>query len=241
MHWITLKPTLRIFFTYFKLLKEPNIIMSRQQILQYHRQSMATSAQTLSNIIDVLAMEYNFDKSAAIDCLSKTDLLPKKLLVPAKEPKKGNGKFASKQAYDLAVEHHLNMSGEGSGKDGKWTIKDVKSMMASPVIAKLLISPNALSLANENNISVSDLTGTGKDGRILIKDVEKWIAAEYEANPPVDITPRALEEATNNGIAEETLKSIIGTGKDGRILICDVKRHLESSDGSSSEESGDED
>lgn len=202
---------------------------------------MATSAQTLSNIIDVLAKEYKFDKSAAIDLLSGNDLLPKKLLRSTNGQKQRNTMFASKQAYELASEHHLEMSGNGSGKDGKWTIKDVKNMMASPVIQKLLISPNALSLAHEHGIVVTGRTGTGKDGRILVKDVEKWLAPEsVDDDPDIDITPRALEEATSNGIAKETLRSIVGTGKEGRILVSDVKKHLESSEASSNDEETDD-
>ena len=193
---------------------------------------MATSAQTLATIIETLSVKYKFDKDSAIDHLATRELLPKKLL--PKAPKQVTG-FASKKAEEVAAEHGIVPDGPGSGKDGKWTLKDVQSKMTAPAATKLLVSPNALNLANEHKIDLVGRKGTGKDGRILVKDVEGWLPAEGDDEDELDISPRALQEATANGISKSDLATIHGSGKDGRLLLSDVKKYISESANSDSE------
>ena len=44
----------------------------------------------------------------------------------------------------------------------------------------------------------------------------------------LDITDAALAEARANGIDEDDLENIKGTGREGRILLGDVKDHISS-------------
>ncbi len=197
---------------------------------------MATSAQTLATIIETLSVVAVFVKDTAIDPLATHDLLPKQLLPKAQKAVTG---FASKKAEEVAAEHGIVPDGPGSGKDGKWTLKDVQSKMTAPAATKLLVSPNALSLANEHKIDLVGRKGTGKDGRILVKDVEGWLPAEGDDEDELDISPRALQEATANGISKADLATIHGTGKDGRLLLSDVKKYI--SESAESESESDED
>jgi pyruvate/2-oxoglutarate dehydrogenase complex dihydrolipoamide acyltransferase (E2) component len=197
---------------------------------------MATSAQTLATILENLSVKYKFDKDDAIGHLATLELLPKKLLPKAQKSVTG---FASKKAEEVAAEHGIVPDGPGSGKDGKWTLKDVQSKMATPTATKLLVSPNALSLANEHHLDLVGRKGTGKDGRILVKDVEGWLPAEGDDKEELDISPRALQEATDNGISKTDLATIHGTGKNGRLLLTDVKKYI--SESAESESESDED
>jgi len=196
---------------------------------------MATSAQTLTTILVTLSEKYGFDNSAAIDHLAARELLPKKLLPKVSKQVTG---FASKKAEEVASEHGVVPDGPGSGKDGKWTLKDVQSKLVSPTATKLLVSPNALSLANEHKLDLAGRKGTGKDGRILVKDVEGWLAAEGDDEEELDISPRALQEATDNSVSKTDLAAIHGSGKDGRILLSDVKKYI--SDSAESDDSDNE-
>jgi len=139
---------------------------------------MATSAKTLAQIIDTLCDEYELDKKQVLKQLSVKELLPAKL---AKTPEKKNiSMFASKQAEELATQANLVLDeGNGSGKDGKYTVGDVKKCLEVPLTQKILISPTALNFANDNNVTVANINGTGKDGRILLSDVKKYL---YEKN-----------------------------------------------------------
>jgi len=224
-------------FTFFKLLKEScNYNRQKTTYLTTTRNLMATSAQTLTTIIETLSTKYSFDKDAAIDHLAARELLPKKLL--PKVPRQVNG-FASKKAEEVATEHGIVIDGPGSGKDGKWTLKDVQSKMTAPATTKLLVSPNALSLANEHKLDLAGRKGTGKDGRILVKDVEGWLAAESDDEEELDISARALQEATDHGISKADLATIHGSGKNGRLLLSDVAKYI--SDSAKSESETDED
>lgn len=193
---------------------------------------MATSAQTLATIIDVLAKKYKFDTDKAIALLAKEELLPKKMMP---KENKDDSPWASKKAEELASVHGIVAEGPGSGKNGKWTLSDVEKAMAKPAKTKLLVSPNALNLANEKGISLVGKKGSGKDGRILLKDVESWIDDEDDEEE-INISPRALQEANEAGIKDEELSTIHGSGKDGRIVLEDIKKFI-----SESEKSDDED
>tara|TARA_E500000178_G_scaffold181214_1_gene179920 strand:- start:981 stop:1631 length:651 start_codon:yes stop_codon:yes gene_type:complete len=195
---------------------------------------MATSASTLTAILETLARKYDFAHDDALSFLAKQELLPKKLI-----PKGGvdASKFASKKAEELAATLGFSdPKGAGSGKNGKWTLADVEKHFAKPVKSRVLCSPNALNLANERGLSLAGKTGTGKDGRILLKDVEGWL--DDDDDDEINISPRALQEAKSSGIGNDELGSILGSGLEGRILLDDVRRHISDSEGSTSSGGG---
>jgi len=189
----------------------------------------STSAQNLSVIISTLADKFKFSENEAIACLWAKELLPKKM---APKQIKPVSIWASKKAEELASTHGVTdlREGDGSGKDGKYTLADIQKMIQSPVKEKLLVSPNALTLAKEHGISLVGKKGTGKDGRILLKDVEKLITANDSDDEDLNISPRAMIEATESGISDEELSSIPGSGKDGKILLSDVKKFISESE-----------
>jgi pyruvate/2-oxoglutarate dehydrogenase complex dihydrolipoamide acyltransferase (E2) component len=98
---------------------------------------MATSADKLATIIETLSNKYNFSNDDAIKFLSEEELLPKKLLPKetkeTKETKqtKADNVWASKKAQELAEAHDVvfRHSGNGSGKNGKYTLKDVERVV----------------------------------------------------------------------------------------------------------------
>lgn len=141
---------------------------------------MATSAQTLSTILDTLAKEFHFDKDDALSLLASESLLPKKLMPSPAAPAKKASPWGSKKAEEVAAEHGIIPTGPGSGKDGKWILSDVKKLLDEPVKEKPNASPQAVKLALENNIDLKKVEGSGKDGKILLKDVEKLIEESDE-------------------------------------------------------------
>ena len=193
---------------------------------------MATSAEKLSTIIDVLSKQYKFDSDKAIALLAKEELLPKKMLP---KESKDDSPWASKKAEELASTHGIVAEGPGSGKNGKWTLSDVEKAMAKPAKNKMLVSPNALNLANEKGFSLVGKVGSGKDGRILLKDVEAWLDDEDDEED-LNISPRALQEAHDAGIKDEDLATLHGSGKDGRILLEDIKKYITESEKSEDED-----
>jgi len=212
--------------------------MSRKEnLLQKHSHSklMATSAQTLATIIDVLSKKYKFDSEKAIVLLAKEELLPKKMLP---KENKDDSPWASKKAEELASTHGIVADGPGSGKNDKWTLADVEKAMAKPSKKKMLVSPNALNLANEKGLSLVGKKGSGKDGRILLKDVETWLDDEDDEED-LNISPRALQEAHDAGIKDDDLATLHGSGKDGRILLEDIKKYITESEKSEDEEDED--
>lgn len=196
---------------------------------------MATSAESLAKIIDLLSNKFKFDNGKALAFLAKEEVLPKKLIPKSSTT---DSIFASKKAEELATQHGITPQGEGSGKDKKFTLTDIKKLMEKPAKTKFLVSPSALNLANEKGLSLHGKKGSGTDGRILLKDVEKWLAEDSDDDDEddIDISPRARQEATENNISDDELKSITGSGSEGRILLSDVKKYISESD-----KSGDDD
>ena len=187
---------------------------------------MATSAQTLATIIDLLSKKYKFDSDKAIALLAKEELLPKKMLP---KESKDDSPWGSKKAEELASTHGIVAEGPGSGKNGKWTLADVEKAMTKPSKTKIMVSPNALNLANEKGLSLVGKKGSGKEGRILLKDVEAWLDDDDDEED-LNISPRALQEAHSVGISGEELSNLHGSGKDGRILLEDVKKYITESE-----------
>jgi pyruvate/2-oxoglutarate dehydrogenase complex dihydrolipoamide acyltransferase (E2) component len=202
--------------------------MSRKENLSQstHIKLMATSAQTLATIIDVLSKKYKFDSDKAIALLAKEELLPKKMIP---KENKDESPWASKKAEELASTHGIVAEGPGSGKNGKWTLADVEKAMTKPSKTKIMVSPNALNLANEKGLSLVGKKGSGKEGRILLKDVEAWLDDDDDEED-LNISPRALQEAHSVGISGEELSNLHGSGKDGRILLEDVKKYITESE-----------
>lgn len=194
---------------------------------------MATSADKLATIIETLSKEYNFSNDNSIKFLSEQELLPKKLLPKETKETKGENVWASKKAQELADAHGVvfRHSGNGSGKNGKYTLADVQRKMEKPSKQKLLVSPNALNLANEHKISLVGMKGSGKDGRIILEDVKKLITKKEDSDEDdLNITPRALLHAQEIGVTQEELENLHGSGKEGRILVDDIKKYKSSSD-----------
>ena len=202
-----------------------------------HSKPMATSAQTLATIIDVLSKKYKFDSNKAIALLAKEELLPKKMLP---KENKDDSPWASKKAEELASQHGIIANGDGSGKHGKWTIADVMKAMAKPVKNKIMVSPNALNLANEKGLSLVGKVGSGMNGRIILKDVENWLY-NNDDNTELNISPRALQEARESGIKNENLATIHGSGQEGRIILQDIKKYISESDDNEAESDDNED
>ena len=198
---------------------------------------MATSAQTLQQIINTICTQNNLSENEILSALAEKELLPKKLIP---KDSKGASKFASKQAEELATKSKIIPEGEGSGKDGKFTLTDIKKLMEKPTKEKIQISPTALTFANENGINISDIKGSGKDGRILLKDVEALIKVDDDEEEALNISDSALVEAKKAKIDDEDLKHIHGSGKDGRVLLKDVKKYISESDKSASSDEDEE-
>jgi pyruvate/2-oxoglutarate dehydrogenase complex dihydrolipoamide acyltransferase (E2) component len=190
---------------------------------------MATSSVQLARIIDVLGKKYKFDMPDAMEYLAEQDLLPKKLI---DDIHKSTTPWASKKAEELAKEHDIKPNGKGSGKDGKWTQADVKKAMESPKSTNLNVSPNALLLANKENISLVGIKGTGANGRVLLKDVQDILDKTKNAKKDEElmITPFALQYALENHISDDELSTITGTGVGGRIVKDDIIKHVSSDD-----------
>ena len=195
---------------------------------------MAISADTLSDIIKQLGDKFNFPYDEAIGFLAQEQKLPKKLL--PKEAK-STSLWASSQAQALAEKHNIVHDGtKGSGKDGKWTMKDVEKFISKE--EKINASPTAEILAKEKGISLFGKTGSGTNGRILLKDVSKWIESPESDEDGINtspralnISPRALLEAREHNISEDELAKIKGSGEDGRIILADIETYKsESSD-----------
>ena len=191
----------------------------------------SNSVQKLSTIISLLSKKYKFEEIEAIEYLWNEELLPKKMA--PKQNKKPVSIWASKKAEELAAVHGVSNleEGNGSGKDGKYTVGDIQKLIEIPVKEKMLVSPNALALSKEHGISLVGKKGSGQNGRILLKDVEKMISeTDTDIEDELNISPRALTEARESGLSNEDLSVINGTGKDGKILLSDVKKFVSESE-----------
>jgi pyruvate/2-oxoglutarate dehydrogenase complex dihydrolipoamide acyltransferase (E2) component len=220
------------FIADFNKLKESGHLkeyLTENNHLTHLTEHMATSAKTLATIIESLAKKYKFDEDKAIKYLATQELLPKKML-PKDDKSANDYLYASKKAQTLAEQYDIECTpGEGKGKDGKWTLADVTKAMEKPTKEKLLISPNALNLANENKLSLVGRKGSGTNGRILLKDVQAWLSNDDDKDD-LNISPRALQQAYEDGVSDDELANIHGSGKDGRILLEDIVKYTSSSD-----------
>ena len=134
---------------------------------------MATSAQTLSLIIDELVKAKPIDRQAAITLLSTKGYLPKKLTEVPKEKKVSV--FASKAAEDFAEAKGISIP-EGfkrSANNDKISVKDLKELAEGPTKTKVNASPSAQQFARDNGIDISKIKGSGAEGKVLLKDVKE--------------------------------------------------------------------
>lgn len=149
---------------------------------------MATSAQTLTNILKTVSEQFQIDYDTLFNNLKDKELLPKKLTTVKQITQKNVSIYASKAAEELAIKSGFTPSENsvGSGKGNKFTISDIKKLMEVPIKKNIAISPNALNFANENNININDIVGSGSNGRILLKDVEDFHKLQSENIPKSD-------------------------------------------------------
>lgn len=207
---------------------------------------MATSAQTLSLIIDELLQAKPANRTEAITLLSAKGYLPKKLLEEPK-PVKPVSVFASKAAQDYAEANDIVVPEgfKGSAAKDKISVSDLKKLK-EPTKAKLNGSPSALKYARDNNIDLTDFVGSGEDGKIMLKDVKALKPEETpkpsEPGPSTlpepkvtpepekkdsKITPAAAKAIQKYGIDEDDLKDITPSGKNGELLLKDLKDLIE--------------
>ena len=88
--------------------------------------------------------------------------------------------------------------------------------------ARRQVTPVARRLAQENDISLDEVTGTGPRGRVTEQDVRDAIEAR-RSRPRVQIVPRARMLARQHNL---DLAGVAGSGPNGRILVADVERAI---------------
>jgi pyruvate/2-oxoglutarate dehydrogenase complex dihydrolipoamide acyltransferase (E2) component len=203
---------------------------------------MATSAQTLSLIIDELLKAKPADRDAAITLLSAKGYLPKKLMEKPKEKK--TSMFASKAAEDFAEAKGITVPDEfkGTAANDKISVKDLKQLAEGPKAAKVNASPSAQQFARDNGIDISKVKGTGTDGKILLKDVKdvKPTAKPTVSDDKIKVSPSAAKLMKQYDIDEDDITDIEGTGKDGTIVAKDLKELIDMIKAENEEEESDD-
>ena len=210
---------------------------------------MATSAQTLSMIIDELVKAKPIDRDAAITLLSAKGYLPKKLTEAPKVKKVS--RFASKAAEDFAEAKSLVIPDDfkGTAANDKISVKDLKQLAEGPKKTKVNASPSAQQFCRDNGLDISKVAGTGVEGKILLKDVKDLKptakAAPEESSEKRKVSSSAAKLMKQYEIDEEDIVDVQGTGKDGQVVAKDLNELIEfikaDKSGESSEESDMED
>lgn len=204
--------------------------------LTYTASIMATSSETLSRIITELVKAKPGDYDAAVELLAAKGFLPKKMT--EKKPAKKVSVFASKAAEEFAEAKGLAWpeGKEGSGNNGKVTVKDLKSLAEPKSAKKVNASPTALQYARDNGLDISKIaSGSGAEGKILLKDVkdlkvpdavEKGEESEDEGTK-LKVSPSAAKLMKQYEIDEEDLAEIEPSGKGGTIVAADLKELID--------------
>jgi pyruvate/2-oxoglutarate dehydrogenase complex dihydrolipoamide acyltransferase (E2) component len=208
---------------------------------------MATSAQTLSLIIDELVKAKPLDRDAAITLLASKGYLPKKLSEKPKEKK--TSRFASKAAEDFADAKSLVIPDgfKGTAANDKISVKDLKQLAEGPKKTKVNASPSAQQFARDNGIDISKISGSGAEGKVLLKDVKDIKPAAKAAEKPakLKVSSSAAKLMKQYEIDEEDVVDIEGSGKEGTIVAKDLKELIDmikaEKSGESSDESEEED
>lgn len=204
---------------------------------------MATSAQTLSLIIDELVKAKPLDRDAAITLLASKGYLPKKLSEKPKEKK--TSRFASKAAEDFADAKSLVIPDgfKGTAANDKISVKDLKQLAEGPKKTKANASPSAQQFARDNGIDISKISGSGAEGKVLLKDVKDIKPAAKAAEKPANlkVSSSAAKLMKQYEIDEEDVVDIEGSGKEGTIVAKDLKELIDMIKAEKSGESSDED
>lgn len=186
---------------------------------------MATSADTLSKIIDEIVKNKLANRDAAIKHLAAKGLLPKKMTEPA--PEKKVSIFASKQAEDFAEAQGITVPAgfKGTAAKDKISVKDLKGLAEGPKKASPKASPSAQQYARDNGLDLSKVAGTGPDGKVLLKDIKNSPRKTEEAK--AKISPSAAKLMKQWDISEDDITDIEGSGKDGTVKASDLKELIE--------------
>jgi len=203
---------------------------------------MATSAHTLSLIIDELVKAKPLDRTAAVTLLAAKGYLPKKLTEAPKEKKVS--RFASKAAEDYAEAKSLVIPDgfKGTAANDKISVKDLKQLAEGPKKAKVNASPSAQQFARDNGLDISKVTGSGAEGKVLLKDVKdlKPTAKPDEEPAKRKVSSSAAKLMKQYEIDEEDIVDIEGSGKDGTVVAKDLKELIDMIKAEKSGESSDE-
>lgn len=201
---------------------------------------MATSAQTLSLIIDELlkAFASPSDRDKAIDLLAAKGYLPKKLAEKPKEKKVSL--FASKAAEDYALAKgiHLPAGFKGTANNDKVSVKDLKQFAEGPKKDKVNASPTAQQFCRDNGLDITKVAGSGEGGKVLLKDCKDLKPAAKKASDSdsgsgsksgLKVTSAAAKLMKTYEIDEEDIvkAEIKGTGKNGAVTAKDLNELVE--------------
>ena len=210
---------------------------------------MATSAQTLSLIIDELVKAKPLDRDAAIALLAAKGFLPKKLSEAPKKEKK-TSRFASKAAEDFAEAKGITIPDDfkGSANNDKISVKDLKQLAEGPKKTKVNASPSAQQFCRDNGLDIAKVKGSGADDKILLKDV-KDLKPTAKADSDDDTAKRKVSSSAaklmkQHEIDEEDIVEIEGTGANGIVVAKDLKElvdMIKAEKSDESDESSDED
>lgn len=209
---------------------------------------MATSAQTLSLIIDELVKAKPLDRSAAITLLAAKGFLPKKLSEKPKEKKVS--RFASKAAEDFAEAKSIVIPDgfKGTAANDKISVKDLKQLAEGPKKAKVNASPSAQQFCRDNGLDITKAVGggSGTEGKVLLKDVKDMKPSAKADTDDEDTGKRKVSSAAAKlmkqyEIDEEDIVDIEGTGTNGTVVAKDLKELIDLIKAEKSGESSEED
>lgn len=210
-----------------------------------HTALMATSAQTLSLIIDELLKTKPASRDAAIDLLAAKGYLPKKLTEKPKEKKVTL--FASKAAEDFAEAKGIVVPDgfKGTAANDKISVKDLKQLAEGPKKTKVNASPSAQQFCRDNGLDIAKVTGSGTDGKVLLKDVKDLKPTAKADDDEDDTGKRKVSSAAAKlmkqyEIDEEDIVEVEGTGTNGTVVAKDLKELIDLIKAEKSDESSDE-
>ena len=193
---------------------------------------MATSAQTLSLIIDELLKAKPANRDAAIELLAAKGYLPKKLTEKPKEKKVSL--FASKAAEDFAEAKGIVVPDgfKGTAANDKISVKDLKQFAEGPKKAKVNASPSAQQFCRDNGLDITKVTGTGTEGKVLLKDVKDLKPTAKADSDDEDDGKRKVSSAAAKlmkqyEIDEEDIVEVEGTGTNGTVVAKDLKELID--------------
>jgi len=206
---------------------------------------MATSAQTLSLIIDELVKAKPLDRDAAVTLLAAKGYLPKKLSEKPKEKK--TSIFASKAAEEFAEAKGIVVPDgfKGAANGDKISVKDLKQLAEGPKKTKVNASPSAQQFCRDNGLDITKVKGSGTDDKVLLKDV-KDLKPTTKADSDDDTSKRKVSSSAAKlmkqyEIDEEDIVDIEGSGTNGTVVAKDLKELIDMINAEKSDESSDED